>query len=72
MLVFVKVFPESKKETVVKTSKRLVIRVKPKAENGMANIRAKELLANHLGVPVAKIAIKRGSNTPTKIFEVID
>ncbi len=72
MLVFVKVFPESKKETVVKTPKRLVIRVKPKAEGGKANIRTKELLSEYLGVPLAKITIKRGSNTPTKILEVMD
>lgn len=72
MLVFVKVFPESKKEEVVVTSKRLVVRVKPKAEEGKANARVKELLAEHLGISPDKISLKRGSNTPTKIFEVHD
>lgn len=70
MLIRVKTFPNSKKETVIdKGADRFYIYVKEKAEEGRANERMLELLADYLKTTTKKLVITRGSKTPNKIVE---
>ena len=71
MQVRVKVEAGAKKEVVeVLPNNRLKIAVKQKAKAGGANARVIELVAKHFNVPVKKVHITRGHNTPSKIVEM--
>jgi len=73
MLIKVKVLPGSKKEGIVKKSfDSFEIRVKPKAERGLATKRAIEVLAKYLKVPAKSLRIVRGAKQRNKIIEIIN
>lgn len=71
MLIKVKVTPEAKKNDIVKKSEdSYLVKVKEKAEGGMANMKVKEILANYFKVSEGKIRLIKGGKRPNKIFEV--
>ena len=71
MLVKIKVFPNSKKEEVIKKSKdAFEIRVKEKPLKGKANKRVVEILSLYFKIPKTKIKIVKGFRERNKIFEV--
>jgi len=71
MLIKVKVFPEAKKDEVLKKTKdAYMINVKAKAERGKANWKVREILASYFGLPLNKIRLVKGGKKANKIFEV--
>lgn len=71
MYVRVQVRPASKKESVIETDDRTyTISVKMPAERGLATARAKEMLADHLSVPLQKLRLISGHRSPRKIFTI--
>jgi uncharacterized protein YggU (UPF0235/DUF167 family) len=71
MLIKVKVFPNSKVEEIIKKSDdEYIVKVKDKAEQGKANKRVKELLANFFSKSENKIILIKGSNQQNKIFKI--
>ncbi|MBP9816605.1 MAG: DUF167 domain-containing protein [Candidatus Pacebacteria bacterium] len=71
--VRVRVTPGAKRESVIETDgKSLSISVKEPAERNLANTRVRELLAEHLSVPVGKVKLVAGHRSPQKIFDIID
>ncbi|MCL4364463.1 DUF167 family protein [Patescibacteria group bacterium] len=71
MFVKVKVYPETKKEKLVKKSEDSYdIYVKDKAKFGMANRRVAEILANYFGVAEGKIKLVKGGAHRSKIYEI--
>jgi uncharacterized protein YggU (UPF0235/DUF167 family) len=71
MLIKVKVFPNSKVEKIIKKSDdEYIVKVKDKAEQGKANKRVKELLANFFFKNEDKIILIKGSNQQNKIFKI--
>ncbi len=69
MYVKVRVYPDSKKESVVqKKSGTYEVRVKVPKERNEANTRALALLSKTLGT--TKLRIVRGHRKPNKIIEV--
>jgi uncharacterized protein YggU (UPF0235/DUF167 family) len=71
MLIKVKVFPNSKIEEIIKKSDdEYIVKVKDKAEQGKANKRVKELLANFFSKGEDKIILIKGSNQQNKIFKI--
>jgi len=72
MLIKVKVFPDSNKESVTrKTEESYRIEVREKAVRGEANRAVVKLLASYLGILPSKVRLVRGSKKPNKIFEII-
>jgi uncharacterized protein YggU (UPF0235/DUF167 family) len=73
MYIKVHVFPGVKDEGVVKVGEdKLNIKVREKPENGLANNRAKELLAIYMGVIESNVRLIKGAHEPHKIFEIRD
>lgn len=73
MLIKVKTLPCSKEEGIVKLGEdSFRVSVKEKPENGLANVRAKELLAFYFGVPARKVHLIKGAHESHKIFEILD
>ena len=71
MYVKVKVFTNAKKESVEKIGEnRFETRVKPKAERNMANRRVLEIIAEYFKIPVSKIRIINGHQSPSKMLSV--
>lgn len=71
MLIKVKVFVNSNKTSITKKSEdHFEIRVKEKAERGVANKAVLAALALHLHLSAGKIRLVRGSKQRNKIFEV--
>jgi len=71
MYIKVKVYPNSKKESIEKVGEnRLDIKVKEKAEKNMANNRVIELVARHCNVSVGKVRIINGHHSPSKMLSV--
>lgn len=71
-IIRVKTFPNSKKEAIVdKGADRFYVYVKEKAEEGRANEKMLEILANHLKTTPKKLVITRGSKTPNKIIKML-
>ncbi|OGL89379.1 hypothetical protein A3H75_01650 [Candidatus Uhrbacteria bacterium RIFCSPLOWO2_02_FULL_51_9] len=67
----VKVTPGKKKESVtVAPDGRLLVFVSAPREEGRANERMCELLAEHFGVPLSAITIRRGHTSATKTIFV--
>ncbi len=61
----------AKREKIERISPdRYEIAVREKAERNMANTRIKELLAVELGIPVGKLRLISGHQSPHKIFSV--
>jgi uncharacterized protein YggU (UPF0235/DUF167 family) len=46
--------------------------VREPAERNLANARVRELVAEHFGVPTAKVRIVSGHHSQSKIFSVLD
>jgi len=73
MLIKVKVFPNSKKEEVIKKSEdSFEIKVKAKPEKGMANKEVVKLLSIYFKIPESKIRLIKGFKERNKIFEIKD
>lgn len=71
MLIKVKVFPDSKKTAVTeKADNSFEVRVKEKAERGLANRAAIAALAHFLKIPSSKIRLVRGVRQRNKIAEI--
>lgn len=71
MLIKVKVTPESKKDEIVKRSEdSYLVKVKEKAEGGMANMKVKQILAEYFKITGEKIKLIKGGKRPNKIFEI--
>jgi len=71
MFIKVKVFPDSKKDEIVKKADdRFEIKVKEKAKNGLANKKVIEILSKYLNVPEEKLILIRGAKQRNKIFEI--
>ncbi len=66
--VFVKVYPNSKKEGVFPSAKRLEIFVKEDTKSGLANERARYLLSKYLGISREKLVLVKGHKSPIKVF----
>jgi uncharacterized protein YggU (UPF0235/DUF167 family) len=72
MFLKVKVFPNSKKEEIIKKSEdEFEIKVKEKAEKGRANKKVKEVLARYLNILEEKLILIRGARKRNKIFKII-
>ena len=73
MLIKVKVFPNSKKEEVIKKSEdSFEVKVKAKPEKGMANKEVVKLLSIYFKIPESKIRLIKGFKERNKIFEIKD
>jgi uncharacterized protein (TIGR00251 family) len=71
MFIKVKVFPDSKKDEIVKKADdRFEIKVKEKAKSGLANKKVIEILSKYLNVPEEKLILVRGAKQRNKIFEI--
>jgi len=71
MLIKVKVFPNSKKEEVIKKAEdSFEIRVKERPVKGEANRRVIEVLVLYFKNPKAKIRLIKGFRQQNKIFEI--
>ena len=71
MLIKVKVFPNSKKEEVIKKSEdSFEVKVKAKPEKGMANKEVVKLLSVYFKIPESKIRLIKGFKERNKIFEI--
>lgn len=71
MLIKVKVFASSKKAGVIKKSEdSFEVRVKEKAERGLANKAAIAALASFLKISPSKIRLIRGAKQRGKILEI--
>ncbi len=72
MYVKVRVRTGAKKESVEQlTGDRFAISVKELAERNQANERVVELIAAHFKISPAKIRIKSGHHSPSKILSVL-
>ena len=71
MLIKVKVFPNSKKEEIIKKSEdSFEIRVKEKPERGEANREVVRVLSSYFKIPESKITLVKGFKKRNKIFEI--
>lgn len=72
MLIKVKVKAESKNEQILKLSEdSFSVKVKEKADRGLANQKVKEILALYFKVSAGKIKLVKGGKKPGKIFEIL-
>ncbi|MAZ67490.1 hypothetical protein CL652_01830 [bacterium] len=70
-IIHVKVFPISKKERVIQhTSDTFDVYVREPAQKNLANIRVREIIAEHLGIPIAQAVIQTGHRARKKTFMV--
>jgi len=71
MLIKVKVFPASKKESVIKKSDdSFEVEVREKAERGLANRKLIEVFSFYFKVPPSQVRIIKGSRCRNKILEI--
>jgi len=71
MFIKVKVFPNSKKEEIIKKSEdRLAIKVREKPEKGLANKAVINVLSSYFKIPPLKIRLIKGFKQRNKIFEM--
>lgn len=71
MYVRVEVRPGARKESVLQTDdKTYTIAVREPAERNQANARVREVLAEHLSVPIGKVRMVSGHRSPRKIFDI--
>lgn len=72
MLIKVKVFPNSKRATVIKKrDDSFEVCVKEKAERGLANEAVITALTIFLRVPASKIRLVRGAKRRSKVLEIL-
>jgi uncharacterized protein YggU (UPF0235/DUF167 family) len=73
MYVSVRVQAGARQEKIEVLPKgRLRVQVREPAERNLANRRVRELLAGHLGLPLASVRLLSGHTSPSKIFAVDD
>jgi uncharacterized protein YggU (UPF0235/DUF167 family) len=73
MLIKVKVFPNSKKEEIIKKSEAsFEIRVKEKPERGLANKATIRILSSYFNISESKIRLIKGFKEKNKIFEITE
>jgi hypothetical protein len=71
MLVKVKVFPNSKKEEVVKKAEdSFEVKVRERPMMGLANRGVIKALSSYFKIPESKIRLKKGFRERNKIFEI--
>ena len=71
MLIKVKVFPNSKKEEIIKkTEDSFEVRVRAKPIRGLANKAVINALSLYFKVPASKIRLVKGFKEKNKIFEI--
>lgn len=71
MLIKVKVFPNSKKEEIIKkTEDSFEIKVKEKPIRGLANKAVVNALSLYFNIPTSKIRLVKGFKQKNKIFEI--
>jgi len=72
MLVKVKVFPNSKKEEIIKKKEdRFEIKIKQKPIQGQANQAVKNVLSLYFNLPKKRIKLIKGFRQRNKIFEIL-
>lgn len=73
MFIKVRVIAGAKKEIIQKkTENSFILTVKEKAERNMANKRVCEIIADELSVPIKKVRIINGHQSPGKIISIAD
>lgn len=73
MYLKIKVKAGQKREEVEKINENTFhISVKEKAERNMANTRILEILSLELKIPINKIRIVNGHQSPTKLISILD
>ncbi|MEO0301463.1 MAG: DUF167 domain-containing protein [candidate division WOR-3 bacterium] len=71
MIIRVKVYPESKRDEIVKISENsFEIKVREKPQKGEANKKVIKILSDYFKVPESKIRIIKGFKEKNKIFEI--
>lgn len=71
MLIKVKVFPGSKEEKIVKKAEdSFEVKVKERAERGLANMAVIKLLASYFKIPASQVRLLKGVKSRSKIFEI--
>lgn len=71
MYISVRVVAGAKVEKVEELPRgRLKISVKAPAKQNLANHRVRELVAEHLNLPLAQVRLLSGHTSPSKIFSV--
>ena len=71
MLIKVKIFPNSKKEGIVKKTKdSFEIKVREKPMMGRANREAIKVLASYFNIPESDVRLIRGFKQRNKIFKI--
>ncbi len=71
MLIKVKVFPNSKKEEIIKkTEDSFEVRVRAKPIRGLANKAVINILSLYFKIPASKIRLTKGFKERNKIFEI--
>tara|TARA_B100000745_G_scaffold58094_1_gene34437 strand:- start:27521 stop:27760 length:240 start_codon:yes stop_codon:yes gene_type:complete len=72
MLIKIKVFPGAKKEKFHQIGPyQFEAYIKEPAQRNLANIRMRELVAHHFGVPVSDVVIKAGHRARIKTVDMI-
>ncbi len=72
MLIKVKVFADSKKTGIIKKSEdSFEVRVKEKAERGLANKAVVAVLVLYFNISTSKVRLIRGARKRNKIFKII-
>jgi uncharacterized protein YggU (UPF0235/DUF167 family) len=73
MYVRVRVSANAKKESLeVINNEHLVISVKEKAQQNMANKKVTTLIAGYFGVPLGTVRLIHGHHSPSKLFSIPD
>ncbi len=73
MYIKIKVKTGQKREEVEKVNENTFhISIKEKAERNMANTRIIEILSLELKIPINKIRIINGHQSPTKLISILD
>ena len=71
MLIKVKVFPNSKREEIIKKSENsFEVKIKEKPEKGKANREVVRILGFYFKIPESRIRLIRGFKKRNKIFEI--
>ena len=62
----------SKKDEIIKKSEdSFLVKVREKAEGGMANQKVKQILADYFNISDNKIRLIKGGKRTNKIFEIL-
>lgn len=73
MYIKVAVVAGAKKEIVIRDrDDHYTISVREKAERNMANTRIREIIATELSVPIGKVRLISGHQSPHKILSIMD